>query len=107
MTDSTGGLGVFRVGVDVAAQFTGQIGGLGEDTTGNDVALHLREIQLDLVQPARVSLHEADGGFGMLLEELVHISQHFLLVREILLAENRVDLSEPKDYPRCLSGIVV
>ena len=38
-------LGVFRVS-----------GGGGEDTAGNDVALHLRKPQLDLVQPRRVAV---------------------------------------------------
>lgn len=50
MTDVAGGvgvfpaerLGVFRIGVDVAAELAGEVGRGGEHAAGNDVALQLR-----------------------------------------------------------------
>lgn len=62
MADTTLGVGVFPIdrlgslgiGVDVAAELAGQVGGGGEDAACYDVTLHLGEPQLDLVEPGRV-----------------------------------------------------
>ena len=55
------------VGIDVAAQLPGQIGGGGEDAARDDVALHLGEPQLDLIQPRRIGGREVETDVGMLL----------------------------------------
>jgi hypothetical protein len=62
-----------RVGVDVAAEFAGQVGGGGEHAAGDHVALEFGEPQLDLVEPRRVSRREVQAEVGMLVEERRHL----------------------------------
>ncbi len=57
-------LGMLGVGIDVAAQLPGQIGGRREDAAGDDVALHLGEPQLDLIQPRRIGGREVEADVG-------------------------------------------
>ena len=53
------GLCVFRIGVDVAAEFACQVGHRGEHAAGDDVALDFGELQLDLIQPRGIGFMEA------------------------------------------------
>jgi len=57
--DAAGGVRVFpldrpsigRVCVDVAAEFTSQVGNRGEDAASDDLAFDLGEPNLDLIEP--------------------------------------------------------
>jgi hypothetical protein len=79
----------FRVSVDVAAEFAGQIGGGSEHAASDDVALHLREPQLDLIEPGRIGRREVQGDVGVLVEEG---GDQICLVRQEIVDDD-VDLS--------------
>ena len=81
--DAAGGVGVFPldgpsmggVGIDVVAEFAGQVGNRGEDAPCDDLAFDLGEPDLDLIEPGRVSGCEVKPDSRMLLEELAdHLS---------------------------------
>jgi hypothetical protein len=63
---------VGRVGVNVAAEFAGQVGDRGEDAAGNDLTLDLGEPDLDLVEPGRIGRSEVKLHAGMAVEEIAH-----------------------------------
>jgi hypothetical protein len=60
----------FVVLLDVANHFSGQVGGGGEDSPGNDIALDFGKPDFNLIKPARIgwSVTDPDGWIG--IEEL-------------------------------------
>ena len=81
MRDASVGIGVFPVdrlgglgiGVDVAAWLASQIGCGSEGAASDEVALQLREPQLDLIEPRRLSRREVQLNFVVGCEELGHL----------------------------------
>ena len=57
----------FVVLLDVANHFSGQVGGGGEDSPGNDIALDFGKPDFNLIKPARIgwSVTDPDGWIGI------------------------------------------
>ena len=66
------GLGLLRLGLDVAAQRASQVGDRGEDTPRQHVPPDLREPQVDLIQARGVPLGEVELDVRMRVEKCCH-----------------------------------
>ena len=64
------GGGRFVVLLDVAKEFSGQVGGGGENPPSNDIALKLGKPDFDLIEPAGISRRVMDPNLWIGLEEL-------------------------------------
>jgi hypothetical protein len=103
--------GVCGIGVDVAAQFSGQIRDGGEDAACDHIALDSSEPEFDLVEPGRVGEGEMELNPGILFQELTHqggfVSRQIVQDDVNLLAPgaNRNDLLEESQKLSARGGL--